>query len=591
MENLADSSGIVSLGAGNYLLGEDISGLNGVTTIKLTGAVVNLCLNGHTLDLGQGYILVGKDGELNICDCNGQGVIKSDIKTGAVIETDNDTSVLHLYGGKIYNSEPTADTGYATNEYGRGIFGRRGKVYIYGGSVHSDNGVAVINTSGTVNISGGNISSNRLHAVVIGEGSANITGGTISYNGENNIPNPNNPTDVVEYFDQSAIYVIKGTVNINGKDVNILGNKGPALYVGVEANITFTNGSISSAVSGVECIYTSGKLTINGPVKITGKHYGIFNDFSTGILSISDGEISSPVGIYNKNGAQLYITDSPKIVASYKNADIAINSSESFIIPKNVVVPGGSDPYAVYTYIKPQVGAPIRITSGWAESGMSSATLGSGKAQIPFISSEGYIVREMVYEGTGKLELYLVVPEITGKIVDTKGVENPALGTLTFTDENGAVISGGPKGTKVYIDPHPSENYALVDLVATWHNGSTLETKTVKKDSSGKYVFTMPVADVTLTATMKLVHKHPMSTDCTTGTDVDFNIFLTQDSITSNSLKTGAYVLMSDITYQGHVMIRETVDICLNGYTLEIDEGHIELSEGAVLRICTGDWH
>lgn len=95
------------LGTGNYYLAGDLTVQNGNQNIYISGNI-NLCLNGHTLNLG-GNQLVQTGGTLNLCDCQGGGKIlrssSSAVGMSAMFQCGNDEhpATLNLYGGTLEN--------------------------------------------------------------------------------------------------------------------------------------------------------------------------------------------------------------------------------------------------------------------------------------------------------------------------------------------------------------------------------------------------------------------------------------------------------------------------------------------------------
>lgn len=136
---IPDSNGVYTLGGGNYYLSDDIT-LNASIYIQdAASAPTNLCLNGHTLDLGKGRIDIQAtynkgNGVLNLCDCGAGGKITSAnygaYSNAATIEADYQFS---LYGGTVEN---TAASG--SNKNAVGFNG--GSLNLYGGKLVSRNG-------------------------------------------------------------------------------------------------------------------------------------------------------------------------------------------------------------------------------------------------------------------------------------------------------------------------------------------------------------------------------------------------------------------------------------------------------------------
>lgn len=157
-----DFSGAFPSAPGNYVLAEDVTIRTETWTIS--SGVVNLCLNGHTLNMTNGgYILLnGSDAKLNICDCSehGSGSIKSVSSSlhAEAISITHSKSTLNLYGGNIhaeFNGTGTAGS------YAYGVNTSAAPVNIYGGTVTAKSSASkaialnVTSSGPKVSISGG----------------------------------------------------------------------------------------------------------------------------------------------------------------------------------------------------------------------------------------------------------------------------------------------------------------------------------------------------------------------------------------------------------------------------------------------------
>lgn len=146
-----DSYWYTELPEGNYYLEDDIELANDISVYE----TVNLCLNGHTLNMGENSIGIYErsatvKGVLNICDCGKNGVITgthhSDPAFNAKIVSNGEFS---LYGGKVINTSDNADAKkQAISTY-------EGTIKIFGGEVVSLNDNAVcISPGDTLILSG-----------------------------------------------------------------------------------------------------------------------------------------------------------------------------------------------------------------------------------------------------------------------------------------------------------------------------------------------------------------------------------------------------------------------------------------------------
>ena len=128
------------------------------------GKMLYLCLNGHTLNLGQYYIWVGREGAaLYLCDCSAQ-------KTGTVCGGSNrcvsvdDAAIynatFNMYGGTL--------RGGNRKGFGGGVEVANGTMNMYGGTITentatSDGGGIYVGTKGALNLYGGTITGNKVN--------------------------------------------------------------------------------------------------------------------------------------------------------------------------------------------------------------------------------------------------------------------------------------------------------------------------------------------------------------------------------------------------------------------------------------------
>ena len=127
------------------------------------GKTLYLCLNGHTLNLGQYFIWVGREGAtLYLCDCSAQ-------KTGTVLggsnccvsvdDAGNYNATFNMYGGTLRGGNRTG--------CGGGVEIVNGTMNMYGGTITeniatSDGGGIYVGTKGALNLYGGTITKNTV---------------------------------------------------------------------------------------------------------------------------------------------------------------------------------------------------------------------------------------------------------------------------------------------------------------------------------------------------------------------------------------------------------------------------------------------
>ena len=128
------------------------------------GKTLYLCLNGHTLNLGQYFIWVGREGAtLYLCDCSAQ-------KTGTVLGGSNccvsvdDASdykaTFNMYSGTLRGGNRTG--------FGGGVEIVNSTMNMYGGTITentatSDGGGIYVGTKGALNLYGGTITGNKVN--------------------------------------------------------------------------------------------------------------------------------------------------------------------------------------------------------------------------------------------------------------------------------------------------------------------------------------------------------------------------------------------------------------------------------------------
>lgn len=267
-----------SLAEGNYYLSEDIT-LS--STMEISG-IVNLCLNGHTLQyVGStisSVISIEEYTVLCICDCGRSGTITGGTKSGIYMNQGD----LYFYGGTI--------TGNSNTSGGGGIYVTTGSMVQIQGGVISGNTV----NSGTYNHGGGGV---HIDA-----------GGILQMNGGSIFDN------TVTYYYGSrggGIYNSGSFVMYGGIIFQNCAYNGAGVYN--DGNFQLTKGTITqNSVHTTERgdglgggVYNAGIFTMNGGVISNHeKGSGIYIFSSNSEFEMNDGDISnnSTCGILLENG-------------------------------------------------------------------------------------------------------------------------------------------------------------------------------------------------------------------------------------------------------------------------------------------------
>ena len=130
---------------------------------NLGAKTLYLCLNGHTLNLGEYYIGVGnRGGKLYLCDCsaNKTGTVSGGSNCCVSVDDAADyKATFNMYGGTLKNGNRTG--------HGGGVGVLNGTMNMYGGTITentatSDGGGIYVGTSGALNLYGGTITNNTV---------------------------------------------------------------------------------------------------------------------------------------------------------------------------------------------------------------------------------------------------------------------------------------------------------------------------------------------------------------------------------------------------------------------------------------------
>lgn len=167
-----NDSGVTNLRDGNYYLEKDEALIGG--DIKISGTV-NLCLNGHILDLKGQSIEVYFGRTLNLCDCSGTTTYGNISGTAGLWEKASQSGNCDLTGGVIMGGI----TGYA-------IYVERGTFHMYGGNLagNSSNRLVRMERNSNFSMYGGSITGNVCYysTVTINTGAFQMYGGSIARN-------------------------------------------------------------------------------------------------------------------------------------------------------------------------------------------------------------------------------------------------------------------------------------------------------------------------------------------------------------------------------------------------------------------------
>ena len=246
---------------------------------NLGAKTLYLCLNGHTLNLGEYYIWVGnRGGKLYLCDCsaNKTGTVSGGSNCCVSVDDAADyKATFNMYGGTLKNGNRTG--------HGGGVGVLNGTMNMYGGTITenkatSDGGGIYVGTKGTLNLYGGTITNNTVttnesrHGGGVYVESNYLTGaGTISISGSPVITgNTRVYTDVTtgaETTSTENLYLSYGFYNSGQFPTITLGTLTSGANIGIwagesvfsTASDTDYSGYFSSDVDGYHVEYNADK--------------------------------------------------------------------------------------------------------------------------------------------------------------------------------------------------------------------------------------------------------------------------------------------------------------------------------------------
>lgn len=285
------------LSSGNYYLTEDIS-INNTITIP-NGNVVNLCLNGYSINMtGIGRVF-NVSGTLNLYDCspNQTGSISggNGVDYGGGVNV-SESGILSIYGGSIKNNSAQSGGGV----YTKGTFTMNGGSISEntakansGTTTWGNNGGGVyIAAKGTFNMFNGSINGNLANwgggSYVQGDGTFILSNGNISKN--------------------TAIWVgggayIEGMFTMNAGSINNnittdFGGGGVGIHpIG---NFIMSGGDISNNIGEQYAggVYVEGPFTMTGNASISNNSVNSVNGNGGGLYLVNNGTLQingSPV--------------------------------------------------------------------------------------------------------------------------------------------------------------------------------------------------------------------------------------------------------------------------------------------------------
>lgn len=600
---------------GNYALAEDVTIRTETWTIS--SGVVNLCLNGHTLNMTNGgkILLNGSDAKLNICDCSehGSGSIKSVSSSlhAEAISITGSNSTLNLYGGNIH-----AEFTNASGVYAYGVDAGSAFINIYGGQI-----TAKSSSTKAVAL---NISSNTPKVKIYG---GILTANAPEGQGEYGLYLPS-------LYSGWSSYSIEGGVYIGRNSIGIGSNTIP---------IKVTGGIFSTDPTGtIDPSYTARKINSSDPgyqAKYDG-YYVVQPASGPAPAHSHDGITFTPWNgtddvTYTDSTASVYLTKD----VTRSDVGFSVPAGKSLHLCLNGFTVSGNIATGLFSVDK---GGALTVCD-CSESSTGKIHSGDGFGCVGVYNQGAFILKSGTVEGTAvgvynggnNYDCTINGGVVTGR----SGVYNQGFGAYAKTFIKGGTITGSTEygvhnyaaGTELYLSGAPSITGAKADiyteadssyihaddsaLPATPYSGKVLSlgypspltpgnavvrhateaTEDKFKLADQGYGLALDKTNRTLIITKpQVVTPHT----CTgMGESVTFDKALTADTL--NITESGNYYLPASLNLgDSGVTIGEgvSVKLCLNGYDLNYSKNRgeaIKVEKGGTLELCdcTGYGH
>ena len=513
---------------GNYYLTCDVT-TNGSITI---GYNVTLCLNGHTLNIGQNTTLTVSSGAtLTICDCQSGGTI-----TGT--ESYSGLNVISVTGGTL-NLESGTISGTASRS----------------GSLISVTG------GGTLNVTGGTISLNHrgkgaqfgVQAVALSNSTGKFTGGEVSL------------TSAVENARATTVYQEGGSVTVGGSAEIVF-------------EWTTTKEKPNSAPGyGALCVTDSGQATINTGCTITASRTG---DEMAGAVSI--GTLNDATGTATINGGTIN-----GFLVVYGEATI---SNGRFDVIQNwgtLTMTGGivenenenGINYGIWTSVKngetdlrnvsitAYIG--IYVNTGLRPTIRDNVTINATQYGVGGENGSATLVGAPVIEG-GTADLYIHSMKATTAYPSVDATDYTGGELSVWEEEFPDAHEGGYIGWAIKV---PQDKQNLFELT----------------NSDGNFVYQYDTENSALRLYNQ--NSHPIcGAECShedaSHSDPAWQQWSTPSDYT---LTSGSYYLTGTVTLGQPIASTGNVNFCLNGNTIKRSDGSsspFQVTEGGSLTIC-----
>lgn len=515
--------------AGNYYLNSDASTYQAITISN----DVTLCLNGHTLNIGQNTTFTVSSGAtLTICDCGSGGAI-----TGTVSYS-NLYNMISVTGGTL-NLESGTISGTTTGH----------------GSLIS------VTDSGTLNVTGGTISLEHagkgaqlgVQAVELSNSTGSFTGGEVHL------------TTAVDNNRATTVYQEGGSVTVGGSAEIVF-------------EWTTTEEKPNSAPGyGALCVTQNGSVTVKDNCTITASRTGgemagavsigkmiSANNYEVGTATITGGDINGFLVVYGEatiyNGSFAYIENRGTLTMTGGTVKNENENGNNYGIWTSVTK-GKTDLRDVS--ITACIG--IYVSTGLRPTIKDGVTINATKYGV---DGGATLVGDPVIEG-GTADLYIYSMRAT---TDYPSVDATAYtgGELTVQERKFPdAHQGGYIGCAIKV---PQENQNLFSLT----------------NSDGNFVYQYDEASGALR--LYNTKSHPIcGASCDHEDASHSNPAWQQWSTPSGyTLTGGSYYLTGTVTLSQPITITGDVNLCLNGNTIKRSDGSspFQVSDGGSLTIC-----
>jgi len=506
---------------GNYYLDSDVSTYQGITI----NFDVTLCLNGHTLNMGQNTLTVSSGATLTICDCGSGGAIKG------TVSYSNLYNMISVTGGTL-NLESGTISGTTTG---------------HGSLISVTDGGTLNVTGGTISLNHtGSVATNGVQAVKLSYSTGSFTGGEVSL------------TTAVDNNRATTVYQEGGSVTMGGSAEIVF-----EWTTGANPNATPGSGALGVTNSGQATINTGCTITalrtdgeMAGAVSI-----GTLND-ATGTATITGGGINGALVVYGTAEISDGSFDFIQNLGTLTMTDGTVENENEYGILTNVTA-GGATTLSNVT-INAQTG--VYVNTGLGPTISDGVTINATQYGV---YGNATLVGDPVIEG-GTADLYI----------------HSMSGTIAYPSVDATAYTGGALTVQERKFPDAHQGGYIGCAIKVSQEKQSLFSLT---NSDGNFVYQYDEANSALRLYNQNAHPicgASCSHEDASHSNPAWQQWSTPSGYT---LTGGSYYLTGTVTLSQPITVTGDVNLCLNGKTIKRSDDSsspFQVQEGGSLTIC-----